>query len=122
MRRRPVKPFLSMIVTILLIFMVGCAGWDLLTPDEKARASIDLMQTQLEEMFDTSKAYVDTHPEYLEKWKVEIVPAFDVANKTLADVAHIAKTQDMTAAEVRAIVQPLINRIVFFLGQIGMFD
>jgi len=112
----------SIIVSILLVLMVGCASWRLLTPDEKARASIDLMQTQLEEMFDTSKAYVDLHPEYVDKWKAEIVPAFDVANKTLADVAYLARTQDMTVAEVRAIIQPLINRIIFFLGQVGLFD
>lgn len=110
------------IITLLLVLMVGCAHWDALTPDEKARATVDLMQTQLEEMFDQSKLYVDAHPEYLEKWKTEIVPAFDVANKTLLDVINLAKTKDMTASEVRAIVQPLINRVVFFLGQIGLFD
>ena len=110
------------VISILLIFLVGCAGWEVLTPQEKAKAVIDTLQTQIEEMFDNSKLYVDAHPEYLEKWKTEIVPAFDVANKTLADVAKIAQAEGMTAAEVRAIVQPLINRIIYFLGEIGLFE
>lgn len=110
------------IVLFLLIFVVGCAAWSTLTRDEKARAVVDLMQTQLEEMFDQSKAYLDLHPEYQDKWKTEIVPAFDVANKTLADVAHLAKSQPMTAAQIRAVVEPLIGRIICLLGQIGYFD
>lgn len=114
------RKLLSLVLCLTLVILVGCAAqWELLTPDQKARATTDMIQIQLEETFDQAKAYIDVHPEHLEVWKAEIVPAFDLANKALKDVIELAQMEEITPAEVRARVNPLVNRVIIFLHKIG---
>ena len=79
------------IATALLVALVfaGCAFWSNLTTDEKMRVVSDMVQDQLEVGFDGAKAFVMLHPEepnFMQAWKEEIVPAFDVTNRTMHDV------------------------------------
>ena len=114
------KVFIQAILVILMaVLMVGCAHWAELTRQEKARTVADGIQEELDEMFDSSKMYLDLHPEYQEKWKTKIVPAFDLANKTLKEVSELAKMEVITPDEVRQRMIPLLNRLIRYLVEIG---
>lgn len=110
-------------VLLVLLLAVSCASlqekWNILTPDEKARIIINDLQDQLTHAFDTGKAYVTAKPEYQEKWKSEIVPAFDVANKTLASVITMGKTKPLTPDIVYNQVQGVVTNVLNLLIQIG---
>lgn len=111
-------PIVAVLVAAVFLF-AGCAAWDALSPDEKARATVDMMQIQLEETFDQAKAYVELHPEYADVWKAKVVPAFDLANKALADAIELAQKEQITPADIRAKVNPLVNRVIIYLHEIG---
>jgi hypothetical protein len=116
-------------VLLVLVLAIGlglssCAtiqeSWDNLTPDEKARVIVNDLQQQLNQAFDTSKAYVALHPEYQAKWQGEIVPAFDVANEAMENVILLAQGGDITPDEVYEQIQPLLNKILALLASIGV--
>jgi len=111
-------------VPILLVLMlVACAGvqekWNALTPDEKARVVVSDIQAQLNTLFDTGKAYVMANPKYQDKWKGQIVPAFDLASKSLASATILAKAGKITPDQVYAQVQPVLNSVITLLISIG---
>lgn len=116
----------SFIIVVLLIFMVGCAGlmekWKALTPDQKARVTIDFLQDQLDGHLEMSIAYVRAHPELEERWKAEGVPAFDLANKAIKDVIDLGQEEELTPEIVKAKVVPLINRIISFMVKVGIME
>ena len=120
MKRKFVHLFLSV---ILLASLVSCVGlqekWGALTPDQKAQVIIGDIQGQLTNAFNTGKAYIATKPEYQEKWKTQIVPAFDIANKALASVIVLGKTKPLTPEFVYAQVQPQVTNVVNLLILIG---
>lgn len=111
------------LVMVLFLSLVACAGvqekWNKLTPDEKARIVIGDIQGQLDNFFTTGKAYVTANPKYQDKWKKEIVPAFDVANKALAGVITLSRTKPLTPDMVYATVQAQVNNVLALLIQIG---
>ncbi len=111
------------LVMAILFSLVTCAGvqekWNALTPDEKARVVINDIQAQLNTLFDTSKAYVIANPKYQEKWKTQIIPAFDLANKSLASAMILAKAGKITPDQVYAQVQPVLNSLITLLVSIG---
>jgi hypothetical protein len=116
------KVILTIFMLTFLIF-IGCAGiqekWNALTPDEKARVVLNDLQSQLNTLFDTGKAYITANPQYQNKWKTQIVPAFDVANKSLASAMTLAKSGQLTPDQVYAQVQPVINSVINLLVSIG---
>ena len=120
MKRKFVPLFLSV---ILLATLVSCVElqekWRALTPDQKAQVIIGDIQGQLTNAFNTGKAYIATKPEYQEKWKTQIVPAFDIANKALASVIVLGKTKPLTPEFVYAQVQPQVTNVVNLLILIG---
>jgi len=120
MKRKFVPLFLSV---ILLVTLVSCVElqekWKALTPDQKAQVIIGDIQGQLTNAFNTGKAYIATKPEYQEKWKTQIVPAFDIANKALASVIVLGKTKPLTPEFVYAQVQPQVTNVVNLLILIG---
>ena len=113
-------------VTILLIFMVGCAGlmekWKALTPDQKARTTIDFLQEELDNHFDVTKAYVDANPDLEQRWKDEGVPAFDLANKAIKDIIDLGQLEELTPDQVRAKVMPFINKVIAFMVKLGIIE
>jgi hypothetical protein len=110
-------------IIILIIALIGCtASWELLTPDQKARAIIDGMQLQLNDLFDQGKAYIDTHPDKLEVWQTEIIPVFDMANKAIADTIELAKLEKIGPRDVQQKLMPFLNRVLMHLDNIGVFD
>lgn len=118
--KRQIKLLLVMVVFLSL---VACAGvqekWNALTPDEKARVVVNDIQAQLNTLFDTGKAYVMANPKYQDKWKKEIIPAFDLANKTLASANILAKAGKITPDQVYGQVQPVLNSVIALLVSIG---
>jgi hypothetical protein len=108
---------------ILIMFLASCATiqdqWNKLTPDEKARIIINDLQTQLSNLWDTGKAYVDANPQYLDTWKQKIVPIFDTANKNLKVAITLSKMNQITPDMVYENIQPSINSIIVMLVQIG---
>lgn len=114
------KRKLSVLVFLLMIVLIGCAGNQAnLTPDETARVAIASIQRQLDTTFDSAKLYVELKPQYQEKWKKEIIPAFDAANKTLKIVIDMNQIQAMTAEEVRDYVKEQMNLVLILLNEIG---
>ena len=117
------KKFRFIVIPLLVVLLLGCAGlqekWNALTPDQKARIIINDIQGQLNNAFATGKAYVTAKPEYQEKWKTQIVPAFDVANKSLASVIAIGKTKPITPEFVYAQVMQNVTNVLNLLIQIG---
>ncbi len=112
------------IILLLTLFILGgCAtvqeSWNKLTPDQKARVVINDLQSQLDTLFNTGKTYVTSNPQYQDKWKKQIVPAFDVANKGLRSATELAKTGQITPDQVYAQIQPLINSTINLLISIG---
>lgn len=113
------------ILSVLLVFLLAasCAGlqekWNALTPDQKARIIINDLQEQLTTAFDQGKAYVTAKPQYQAKWKSEIIPAFDVANKALADAIALGKAKPLTPAIVYEKVGNTVNNVLDLLIKIG---
>ena len=110
------------VIVIALVLLCGCAHWSALTPEQKARAVADEIQDQLIDLYDTSKAYLSLHPEYETKWKAEILPAFDLANRSLKSTMELARMEVITPDEVRTRMIPFINSLVLYLVEIGLFD
>jgi len=108
---------------ILCFLLAGCATlqqkWGALTPNEKARIIIGDIQGQLDNLFTTGKDYVATNPKYQDKWKKEIVPAFSVANQSLASVILLGKTKPLAPEFVYTTVQNNVTIIHNLLVQIG---
>lgn len=117
-RLRLVLPML-----LILTFLVSCVGiqekWNALTPDQKARVVVNDLQNQLNTLFDTGKAYITANPQYQDKWKKQIVPAFDVANKSLLSAMNLAKSGQITPDQVYSQVQPVLNSVINLLVSIG---
>ena len=118
--KRRIKLFLVMVI---LMSLVACTGiqekWNALTPDEKARIVVNDIQAQLNTLFDTGKAYVVANPQYQEKWRTQVIPAFDLANKTIASATILAKAGKITPDQVYAQVQPVLNSVIALLVSIG---
>ena len=110
-------------VGLAIVLMVGCAGiqekWGALTPDEKGRIIISDLQGQLDNAFNQGKAYVVAKPELQTQWKTKIIPAFDVANKALASVIVVGKTQPLTPEFVYAQTQAQVTNVLNLLIQLG---
>lgn len=110
---------LTVVMFLVMIVLVSCAGvqekWNQLTPDQKARIIIGDIQDQLSTVFDTAKAQIGHKPE----WKAKVVPAFDVANKALADVIALGKAQPLTPAMVYEKVQNQVNNVLNLCIQLG---
>ena len=117
------KVLMGMVNLVLLACLVSCAGiqekWNVLTPDEKARIIVSDIQAQLNTLFDTSKAYVIANPKYQEKWRTQIIPAFDLTNESLASAMILAKAGKITPDQVYAQVQPILNSLITLLVSIG---
>lgn len=109
---------------LVLFFLVSCAGvtekWETLTPAEQSRVILDGMQSQLDNLFDTGKAYVSVHPDQADQWKTKIVPAFSAANKSIAAAIKLCQTENITPSQVYETVQPLITEVVNLLVKIGV--
>jgi hypothetical protein len=111
---------------IICMALVACqyigtvqSKWSALTPDEKARIILSDMQGQLSNLFDQGKLYVTANPNYQDVWKGKIVPAFDVANKSLASAIALGKTKGLTPDYIYQSVQPNIINVINLLVQIG---
>jgi hypothetical protein len=108
---------------ILCFLLAGCATlqqkWGALTPNEKARIIIGDIQGQLDNLFIIGKDYVTTNPKYQDKWKKEIVPAFSVANQSLASIILLGKTKPLTPEFVYTTIQNNVTIICNLLIQIG---
>lgn len=114
---------LYLVIVALCVGLFGCAGiqdkWNALSADEKARIVINDLQGQLNTLFDTSRAYVTANPKYQVDWKTKIVPAFDVANKSLLSAMTLAKSGQITPDQVYAQIQPVMNSVINLLVSIG---
>jgi len=113
------KVLVYLVGVLILAGLLSCASieekWKELTPDQQARIIIDGLQDQLDNTFDSAKAQIGAKPE----WKAIAVPAFDVANKALADVIVIGKTKPITPEFVYAKVQNQINNVLNLCVQLG---
>jgi hypothetical protein len=117
------RKFKFAVLAMVLLLVVACAGiqekWTALTPDEKGRVVLNDLQTQLNTLFDTGKAFIIANPKHQETWKGQIVPAFDMANKALRVSIELSKTKPITPEQVYAQIQPLINSVITLLVSIG---
>jgi len=109
---------------LVFMFLAGCAGvaekWENLTPAEQSRVVLSGMQDQLNNLFDTGKAFIALHPEKAETWKTKIVPAFSAANHAIASAVTLCMTENVTPNDVYKAVQPLITEVINLLAEIGV--
>jgi len=107
------------LVTVLMLTLLSCTTtqekWNELTPDEKARIIIGDIQAQLDGAFDSAKLQIGHKPE----WKTKAVPAFDMANKAIADVIKIGKTKPLDPAMVYMMVQTQVSNALNLCVQLG---
>jgi hypothetical protein len=106
---------------------MGAAGqptfqdqWNALTPDQKARVTLNGIQTQLNQQFDTAKAFVTANPQYKDAWQKEVVPMFDKANKAVKAMIETAMVSSLTPDQVYLKIQPMINELALKLISMGM--
>jgi hypothetical protein len=112
-------------ILILAFLFSGCTAalqqaWDSKTPDEQARIVVSGLQKSLNQKFDEAKAVVAMNPQYQELWKLQIVPAFDKANKTLAKLLILANSGKTDPATVYAAYKPELDALMLYLIKIGM--
>lgn len=121
-----VKAMRILVLVLALFLVASCAAlkpkWDNLTPDEKARVILDGMQEQLNGLWKTGNEYVAANPQYKDMWKINGIPAFDAANKSLKTTIEIAMTEKITPNVVYEKVQPAINGVIGFLVSIGALN
>lgn len=114
---------LAVLVILLATMAVGCVTlqdqWNQRTPDEQARIIANGLQDQLNDAFDIGKVFVTANPKYKEKWLREIVPAFKIANDTLAEVISLAQIGKITPDQVYPRVMPFITKVTNYLISIG---
>lgn len=114
---------ISVIMFLALIVLAACAGiqakWDALTPDEQARIILNGLQSQVDNALAESTAYVAKKPELQTKWKTQVIPAFDVANKAIASAITLGKTKPLTPAIVYAQAQAQVSNLLNLLIQMG---
>lgn len=117
------------VLTVFLVVMalISCSSiqqikqnWQDIKADEKARIICEFIQSELEITFDTAKNYVVMHPQFQADWKAKVVPAFDVANKTLASYMILAKANKVTFIDVGKGMVPMLQPILAALGAWGV--
>jgi hypothetical protein len=99
----------GLLAVVLLACLVSCAGlqakWNALTPNEQARIILNGLQDQLTIAFDQAKLQIGTKPE----WKTKVVPAFDIANKSLAKMYELGNSPILTPQMVLSKVQAQVD-------------
>ena len=92
-----------------------------LTADQKARIVVGTVQDQLGKVFDAGLLYVKMYPAKQPEWKAKIVPAFDVANKSIATymAAKDAKDPVDALSKATAMIQPVMDLLIVFGVNIG---
>lgn len=107
----------------LLITLVGCATlqdqWNKLTPDEQARVIIKGFQRQVTNLLISTEAYVKANPKYAENWKNKILPSAELVKQMLDVLIDLKTTPKLTPDLVYSKVQPLMNNLILFIGEIG---
>lgn len=92
---------------------------EFISGNKEARRILNDLQNHLNNLFDTGKEYVTVNPQYQEMWKTQILPAIELANKTIGNTIKLYRQEELTPNKVHSIVQPYINGVIFLLMQIG---
>jgi len=116
------KKCLALVIVVLMIASCATiadlqAAWNKLTPDGKARIIAGGFQEQLTTLFDQGKAYVTANPDKQEIWKGQVVPCFDVANKSLRTYMI---SQSGTPEQIYKEIPPLIQSVITALKAMGV--
>jgi len=111
-------------VLLLTVFLISCTAtlqeqWNVLSPKDQAMVIINQAQDQLTDNFRIGKEYVAAKPEYQAAWKAEVVPAFDLANKSIKSALNLAATGTITPDIVYQEVMPLVKVVLTKLVAIG---
>lgn len=110
----------SVLVSLVLLAGVSCVTlqeqWNKRTPDEQARIILNGFQKQLDVALDQGISYIAGHPEYKEVWKVQVLPAFNVANQAIK-TAIIAKS---APEKVYSEILPLLQKAFTLANGIGL--
>ena len=109
---------------LLLLVLVACTGtvqqqWNALAPADQAKIILNQAQDQLTDNFRISKEYIAARPQYQAIWKAEIVPAFDLANKSIKSGLNLAATGAITPDKVYTEIMPLVKAVITKLVAIG---
>jgi hypothetical protein len=115
------------IIITLIVALVGCASvanlqtaWNKLTPNDKARIVVGGFQDQLNNLFDIGKSYVASHPDKVTEWKTKVIPAFDMANKSLRGYIVAIGMGTATPEAIFKEIPPLIVSVVTLLQAMGV--
>jgi len=114
----------ALFVVGLVVLVLGCAAdlqekWNALSPGDQAKIILNQAQDQLTDSFRIGRDYVKSRPEFDGVWKSQIVPGFDVANKSILAALNMAGTGVVTPEKVYAEVMPLVKAVLDKLVEIG---
>lgn len=118
---RGVRVFVAM---ALVLFVLGCTKniqdqWNALSPGDQAKIILNQAQDQLTDNFRIGKEYVTARPQYDAVWKAEIVPAFDLANKSIKAGLNLAAAGTINPDKVYSEIMPLVRAVLSKLVAIG---
>jgi len=113
-----------LLAIVLVLVVLGCTKnirdqWNELAPSDQAKIILDQAQDQLIDNFRIGMEYVTARPQYDTIWRSEIVPAFDLANKSVKAGLNLAATGTITPDKVYSEIMPLVRAVLSKLVAIG---
>jgi hypothetical protein len=122
MRQTTRTKIFAMLLLCCTLFACGSVQeqWGKLSSDEQGRIIAGSLQDNLETAWTAGTAYVAQNPQYQEQWTQKIVPAFDVANKSLATYMTLMQDGKITPAELFSKMSPLIKSVTDMLKAIDV--
>ena len=113
-------------ILIILVLLSGCASlkaaWDKATPQERTNIVLYGLQQSLNSGLDAGIAYVKqkNDPKITNEWHTRIIPAFDIANKTLRQLIIDTQAGKITVADALKSVSVQFNEIQSMLAAWGI--
>jgi hypothetical protein len=122
MRQTPRIRIFVMLLLCCTLFACGSVQeqWGKLSPDEQGRIIAGSLQDNLQTTWAAGTAYVARNPQYQEEWTQKIVPAFDVANKSLATYMTLMQDGKIAPDELFSKMSPLVKSVTDMLKAIGV--
>ena len=122
---KPKHALQIMWLVLAVTLAVGCANVNL-TPDQKARATVNEIRAELKAVFDTAKAFNEISGEsYQKAYKRDILPNIERAYLILRGSAEMGKTlnqEPLSPAEITNSIRPIIAEILGVLVKYGVLS
>ena len=118
-----------LVISFMMATMISCGSmkniakeWEKRTPEERGRITLNLAQGIVATCFETGQTFVNKDPvKYQTEWKEKVLPAIDLANKSIATALTVLKNGGyLTQEDVVTRVAPNIKAITDLLAGWGI--